>query len=80
MNKHNHGNSVAVVTGGARGIGLGCAKALVAKGFDIVLVDVLDVLGRFLFECRHTSLTAEPNLTAFMDQLNWFSHGAEFLS
>ena len=42
MNKHNHGNSVAVVTGGARGIGLGCAKALVNKGFDIVLIDVLD--------------------------------------
>ncbi|MDG2077135.1 MAG: SDR family NAD(P)-dependent oxidoreductase, partial [Arenicellales bacterium] len=42
MNKRNHGNPVAVVTGGARGIGLGCAKALVTKGFDIVLVDVLD--------------------------------------
>ena len=35
-------SSVAVVTGGARGIGLGCAKSLVSKGFNIVLVDVLD--------------------------------------
>ena len=35
-------SSVAIVTGGARGIGLGCAKSLVSKGFNIVLVDVLD--------------------------------------
>ena len=42
MNNKNQGNSVAVVTGGARGIGLGCAKALSTKGFDIVLIDVLE--------------------------------------
>jgi len=41
MNNKSQGNSVAVVTGGARGIGLGCAKALSTKGFDIVLIDVL---------------------------------------
>ena len=34
--------SVAVVTGGARGIGLGCAMALAAKGFHLALVDVLE--------------------------------------
>ena len=34
--------SVAVVTGGARGIGLGCAMALAAKGFNLALVDVLE--------------------------------------
>jgi 3-oxoacyl-[acyl-carrier protein] reductase len=32
---------VAIVTGGARGIGRGCALALGEKGFDIALVDVL---------------------------------------
>ena len=32
---------VAIVTGGARGIGRACAHALAEKGFDIALVDVL---------------------------------------
>ncbi|NJD20200.1 MAG: SDR family oxidoreductase [Gemmatimonadetes bacterium] len=32
---------IAIVTGGARGIGRGCALALARKGFNIALVDVL---------------------------------------
>lgn len=32
---------IAIVTGGARGIGRGCAHALADKGFDIALVDLL---------------------------------------
>ncbi|MGI9409055.1 MAG: SDR family NAD(P)-dependent oxidoreductase [Hyphomicrobiaceae bacterium] len=33
---------VAIVTGGARGIGRGCAHAIARKGTDIILVDVLE--------------------------------------
>ncbi len=42
MKTQGSSSSVAIVTGGARGIGLGCAKSLVSKDFNIVLVDVLD--------------------------------------
>ena len=42
MNTKIHTNSVAVVTGGARGIGFGCAMALAAKGFHLALVDLRD--------------------------------------
>jgi NAD(P)-dependent dehydrogenase (short-subunit alcohol dehydrogenase family) len=34
---------VAIVTGGARGIGRGCAHGLARKGLDVALVDVLAV-------------------------------------
>jgi 3-oxoacyl-[acyl-carrier protein] reductase len=34
-------NRLAIITGGARGIGRGCAHALAQKGVDIALVDLL---------------------------------------
>ena len=42
MNTKINTNSVAVVTGGARGIGFGSAVALAAKGFHLALVDLRD--------------------------------------
>ncbi|MFW5751410.1 MAG: 3-ketoacyl-ACP reductase [Planctomycetota bacterium] len=35
-------NPVAMVTGAARGIGLGCAKALAGAGYDIVIADIIE--------------------------------------
>ena len=34
------GTQTAVVTGGARGIGLGIAGGLVAKGYNVALLDL----------------------------------------
>ena len=42
MNDGKTRRPIAVVTGGARGIGKGCAEALGRRGFDLVLVDVLE--------------------------------------
>ena len=36
------GNRVSLVTGGARGIGRGCALKLASLGSSIVLVDLLE--------------------------------------
>jgi len=41
----NHANRNALVTGGARGIGLGCAKRLLEDGARVLLVDVEDEAG-----------------------------------
>ena len=59
MTTRNTG-SVAVVTGGARGIGLGCAMSLAAKGFNLALVDVReDELREATGKLRATGVQAE---------------------
>ncbi len=60
MNTKEDTNSVAVVTGGARGIGLGCAMALEAKGFNLALVDVNEAeLKEATSKLRATGVRAE---------------------
>ncbi|PAQ09633.1 3-ketoacyl-ACP reductase [Mesorhizobium temperatum] len=41
----------AIVTGGARGIGLACAEALADAGFDILVVDLAEKAGDGLTAC-----------------------------
>ncbi|TIP36576.1 MAG: SDR family NAD(P)-dependent oxidoreductase, partial [Mesorhizobium sp.] len=40
----------AIVTGGARGIGLACAEALADAGFDILVADLADDPAKRLIE------------------------------
>jgi len=52
-------SKVAIVTGGARGIGRGCAHALAEKGLDIAIVDLLEPeMERTLGELRAMGRTA----------------------
>jgi len=37
---------IAIITGAARGIGLACAESFVAEGAHVVIVDVLDEIGK----------------------------------
>jgi NAD(P)-dependent dehydrogenase (short-subunit alcohol dehydrogenase family) len=39
-------NRIAIITGGARGIGLACAERFVAEGAHVVILDVLDEVGK----------------------------------
>ena len=69
-----HTGSVAVVTGGARGIGLGCAMSLAAKGFNLALVDVLeDELEEATGKLRATGVKAE----SFVADVSDFARAAE---
>ena len=60
MNTNINTNSVAVVTGGARGIGFGSAVALAAKGFHLALVDLReDAVNEAAEKLRATGAQAE---------------------
>jgi glucose 1-dehydrogenase len=39
-------NRTAIITGAARGIGLACAERFIAEGAHVVIVDVLDEIGK----------------------------------
>jgi glucose 1-dehydrogenase len=39
-------NRIAIITGAARGIGLACAERFIAEGALVVIVDVLDNIGK----------------------------------
>ncbi|MDR6874908.1 3-oxoacyl-[acyl-carrier protein] reductase [Bosea sp. BE125] len=62
---------MAIVTGGARGIGRACAKALAGAGFDIALVDLLrPELDRTADEIRGLGrevLTFEADVSSFAE-------------
>ncbi|MCY4454017.1 MAG: SDR family NAD(P)-dependent oxidoreductase [Immundisolibacterales bacterium] len=63
-----------MVTGGARGIGLGCAMSLAAKGFNLALVDVLeDELEEATAKLRATGVQAE----SFVADVSDFARAAE---
>ncbi len=39
-------NRIAIITGAARGIGLSCAERFIAEGAHVVILDVLDEIGK----------------------------------
>jgi 3-oxoacyl-[acyl-carrier protein] reductase len=63
--------SVAIVTGGARGIGRACAKTLAEAGFDIALVDLLrpelDRTAGEIREMGRKALTFEADVSSFSE-------------
>lgn len=69
--KASRNPSVAIVTGGARGIGRGCALTLARAGFDIALVDLLrPELDRTAAEIREIGrdvVTFEADVSSFSD-------------
>ncbi|CAN5174098.1 3-oxoacyl-[acyl-carrier-protein] reductase [soil metagenome] len=69
--KASRNPSAAIVTGGARGIGRGCALTLARAGFDIALVDLLrPELDRTAAEIREIGrdvVTFEADVSSFSD-------------
>ena len=53
---------VALVTGGARGIGAECARALAAAGASVMVSDVLDAAGREVADLRTRARRAAASL------------------
>jgi 3-oxoacyl-[acyl-carrier protein] reductase len=67
---------VALVTGGGRGIGRGCALDLARHGFDIVLVDLIDEdLARTAEEIRNLS----RDVLAFVADVREHARAAEIV-
>ena len=70
--EHNLFGKVAIVTGGARGIGAATAEALAAGGAAVVITDILDEEGeRLASHLRNGGCTARYEHLDVSDEANW---------